>query len=101
MGNEIAHWVITVLTVVALIVTWVRKESNHHSDNNSGKPNTMLFDSQIEHIKDMLNHPDYGLSALQKQISGFKEHCASVSTRLTEQVTHHEKRITGLEQTRK
>ena len=80
---EVAIWIYCSFTALGVIYAIV-----HNSTRSKKKDDELKTELKIEvkGIKDQLDDPENGLSAIKKSVDDQRLHCTEVSTRLEEQV---------------
>lgn len=81
-----ASWVTAAVAVGGVIVTWRR------NGRNQAKRDERLNLNQ-ENIIKKLDDPTHGLTAINDKVNDMKNHCATVSTGLTERMKAAERDI--------
>ncbi|MBA7664678.1 hypothetical protein ES703_72739 [subsurface metagenome] len=81
-----ASWVTAAVAVGGVIVTW------RHNGRNQAKRDERLELNQ-ENIIKKLDDPKHGLAAIDDKVNNMVNHCATVSTGLTERMITAERDI--------
>lgn len=89
MIPEIAAIVVSSMTGIGLIVTWI-KEGRKDTKERTELETTLK--KEIKDIKEDINHPKYGLSAIKEKVDEQALYCARTSTALAGRIDYLEKR---------
>ena len=84
--GDAAQWAVVIFVMVGLVATWWR-------NGKSQERRAGALETEVKHIKGILEDKDSGLSALKQGINEFRIHCAKISTSIAERVSKHDKEI--------
>ena len=96
-GNALAtaaQWVATACVAGGLVYTWRRNNNERNQIDTKLKAELTV---ELKAIKCKLDDPNEGLGAIKREISGMKEHCASVTSGCSERFKHVEEDVHKLE----
>lgn len=88
-GAIIALWVTTTATATGVVYSIVKNGRSRAKQDAELK---VELKKDIEAIKKVLDDPNDGLSAIRREISAQREHCAGVTARFDQRISGLEKR---------
>ena len=111
--GDLAQWGITIVTAVALVLTIRRngkgqkirdetallaqaEKEKIQAEKQSEKDQLQaareaVRGNELKHIKKALDHPEYGLAAIQEDVKAIQINCANVTTGFKEKIETLEK----------
>ena len=93
MDGLLPVWITTSFTAIGVVYAIVRNGSRGRKQDEQLKTELKM---EIKTIKDKLEDPENGLSAIKKSADGMKLHCAEVSTRIEAQTNTNSQEIASL-----
>jgi len=91
-GSIIALWITTTVTATGVIYSIVKNGKSRAKQDTELK---VELKKDIESLKKVLDDPNDGLSAIRREVSAQKEHCAGVTSGFEQRISGLEKRTGG------
>ena len=89
-GAIIALWITTIATATGVIYSIVKNGRSRAKQDAELK---VELKKDIESIKKVLDDPNDGLSAIRREISAQREHCAGVTAGFEQRISGLEKKL--------
>lgn len=90
MESFVPLWITSGLTAIGVIYAIFRNSSRSKKKDDELKTELKM---EVASIKDQLDDPENGLSAIKKSTDGMRLHCAQTSTAISAQVQTNSKEI--------
>jgi hypothetical protein len=76
---DVATLIIACVAVLGVVITWLSNNRERAERQGSITTEITNIKSDLTEVKNSVTSPEYGLPAIQRELSGMKQNCAGIT----------------------